>query len=411
MSSAGGSIAVAKPQVLLKDGVLVVRAEVANQSTETLRSADGWAAGYHLFDDPAGTLVVDGDRFPLELAPGGTQPFEMTIAVPPEPGEYSVRISPVLEGVAWFYERGWPFLRIDVDVRRDGARILRHWGITDRAAVRRRLALRRLSRAIVWPVSTCWRNRNLIRTLVRRDILSRYSGSFGGAFWTIINPLLLMLTYLFVFGAVLRSRIPNDPSPVSFALYLLCGMLPWLAFSEAAGRAPGILLEHRNFIKKLLFPVEILPVNLAVTGLVTEFFGLVLFFLALFVFRGRLPLTAFYIPLIAIPQFLFTAGVCWFLAALGAFVRDLAQINGFLLTVWFFITPICYPEQSMPAAAVTLLDKNPFYIFVHAYRNVLLDGVTPDWGQLGWLTLASAFVFIAGYAWFYKLRRSFADLL
>jgi lipopolysaccharide transport system permease protein len=188
-------------------------------------------------------------------------------------------------------------------------------------------------------------------------------------------------------------------------------MLPWLAFSEAAGRAPGILLEHRNFIKKLLFPVEILPVNLAVTGLVTEFFGLVLFVVALFVFRGRLPATAFYIPLIAIPQFLFTAGVCWFLAALGAFVRDLAQINGFLLTIWFFITPICYPEQSMPAAAVTLRDKNPFYIFVHSYRNVLLDGVMPDWEPLGWLTLASALVFVAGYAWFYKLRRSFADLL
>src|SRR5947207_2443787 len=106
-----GSVAVAKPQVLLKDGVLVVRAEIANQSADTLRGSDGWATGYHLFDDPAGTLVVDGARLPLELGPGATQPFEMTIAVPPEPGEYSVRISPVQEGVAWFYERGWPFLR------------------------------------------------------------------------------------------------------------------------------------------------------------------------------------------------------------------------------------------------------------------------------------------------------------
>src|SRR5438270_8775037 len=105
MTFPGGSVAVAKPQVLLKDGVLVVRAEIANQSDETLRGADGWAAGYHLFDDPAGTLVVDGERQPLELAPGTTQPFEMRIAVPPEPGEYSVRISPVKEGVSWCYER------------------------------------------------------------------------------------------------------------------------------------------------------------------------------------------------------------------------------------------------------------------------------------------------------------------
>ena len=313
--------------------------------------------------------------------------------------------------MAWFYERGWPFLRIDVDVRDDGARLLRHWGITNRAAVGRRLAMRALGRAIWWPVATCWRNQSLIRTLVRRDILSRYSGSFAGAFWTVLSPLLLMLTYFFVFGVVLRSRVPGDPSPVSFALYLLSGMLPWLAFSEAAGRAPGILLEHRNFIKKLRFPVEILPVNLAVTGLVTEFFGLALFVIAVFAVRGRLPATALFIPLIAIPQFLFTAGLCWFLAALGAFVRDLAQINGFLLTVWFFITPICYPEQSMPAVAVAYLEKNPFYILVHAYRAVLLDGVSPDWTPLAWLTAISALVFIAGHAWFYKLRKSFADLL
>jgi lipopolysaccharide transport system permease protein len=407
----GGSVAVAKPQVVLKDGILVVRGEIANQSQQALREAEGWSAGYHLFDDPAGTLVIEGERTPLDLPPGAAQPFEMSIAVPPEPGEYSVRISPVQEGVAWFYEEGWPFLRIDVDVREDGARVLRRWGITNRSAVARRLAMRALGRAVLWPITTIWRNRSLIRTLSRRDILGRYSGSFLGALWTVLNPLLLMLTYFFVFGMVLQSRVPGDPSRVSFALYLLCGMLPWLAFSEAAARAPGILLEHRNFIKKLLFPVEILPVNLTVSGLVTEFFGLALFVAAVFIVRGRVPLTALYVPVIAIPQFLLTAGICWFLAALGAFVRDLAQINGFLLTIWFFITPICYPEQSMPAAAITLLDKNPFYVFVHAYRAVLLDGVQPDWPSLGWLTLAAVLVFIAGHAWFYKLRKSFADLL
>ncbi len=404
-------LTVRNPQVVLRDGLLVVRAEIFNPSGETVSASQGWRAGYHLFDDPSGTLVVDGERLDLNLAPGGAQALEMNIAVPPEPGAYSVRISPVQEGVAWFYERGWPFLRIDVDVREDGARLLRRWGITNRGAVARRNAARALGRAFVWPLATIWRNRSLIRTLVRRDILSRYSGSFGGVFWTILNPLLLMLTYFFVFGLVLNSRIPGDPSPVGFALYLLCGMLPWLAFSEAAGRAPGILLEHRNFIKKLLFPVEILPVNLAVTGLVTEFFGLALFVAAVFLTRGHLPVTALYVPLIAIPQFLFTAGLCWFLAALGAFVRDLAQINGFLLTIWFFITPICYPEQSMPVVARAWLEKNPFYILVHAYRTVLLDGVAPDWTPIIWLTAISGLIFIAGHAWFYKLRRSFADLL
>ena len=122
-----------------------------------------------------------------------------------------------------------------------------------------------------------WRNRGLIRVMVRRDILGRYRGSFGGAFWTIINPLLLMLTYFFVFGVVLRDRYDPDATWSSFALYFLAGMLPWLAFSEAAGRAPGVMLEHRNFVKKLVFAVETLPVNLVVAGLVTELFAIILY--------------------------------------------------------------------------------------------------------------------------------------
>ena len=109
--------------------------------------------------------------------------------------------------------------------------------------------------------------------MVRRDILGRYRGSFGGAFWTVINPLLLMLTYFFVFGVVLQSRFGRTASRTGFALYFLAGMLPWLAFSEAAGRAPSVMLEHRNFVKKLVFAVETLPVNLVVSGLVTELFA------------------------------------------------------------------------------------------------------------------------------------------
>ena len=133
--------------------------------------------------------------------------------------------------------------------------------------------MRSFARALTLPLESIWRNRSLIRTLVRRDVLSRYSGSFGGAFWAVLNPLLLMLTYFFVFGMVLQSRFGDDPSRSGFALYFLAGMLPWLAFSEAAGRAPFMMVEHRNFIKKLVFPVETLPVNLVVSGLVTEFFG------------------------------------------------------------------------------------------------------------------------------------------
>jgi lipopolysaccharide transport system permease protein len=214
------------------------------------------------------------------------------------------------------------------------------------------------------PFASIARNRSLIRTMVRRDVLGRYRGSFGGAFWTVLNPLILMLTYFFVFGVVLQTRFPNDPTSSGFALYFLAGMLPWLAFSEAAGRAPTVLLEHRNFIKKLVFPVETLPLNLVASGLVSEVFGVVLFLGGAYLARGSVPASIAWLPALLVPQILMTAGICWFLAALGVFVRDLAHINGFLLTLWFFLTPICYPEASLPASALQVLSKNPKFVLV-----------------------------------------------
>ena len=324
-------------QVRLEGNVLFVACEIVNCSPQAWVPQEGWAAGYHLFDEPTGTLVVEGDRAPLDVAPTQKSALAFEIALPPEPGEYNLYVSAMREHVAWFYDQGWPFLFIDLVVGENGAQLL-GWRIAGRKFVARRRAARSLLRVFSLPLQSIWRNRNLIRTLVRRDVLSRYSGSFGGALWAVLNPLMLMLTYFFVFGLVLQSRFGTDSSRSGYAIYFLAGMLPWLAFSEAVGRAPFIMVEHRSFIKKLVFPVETLPVNLVISGLVTEFFGIILFALALVLVRGHVPATVLYLPALVIPQILLTAGICWFLAALGVFVRDLAQINGYLLTIWFFIT-------------------------------------------------------------------------
>jgi lipopolysaccharide transport system permease protein len=188
-------------------------------------------------------------------------------------------------------------------------------------------------------------------------------------------------------------------------------MLPWLAFSEAAGRAPTVMMEHRNFVKKLVFAVDTLPVNLVVSGLVTEIFGLLLFAIGLLLARGAVPASVVWLPALIVPQVLFTAGVCWFLGALGVFVRDLGQVIGFVLTLWFFLTPICYPEASLPTAALPLLTKNPMFVLVRGYRAIFLEGQAPVWGSLWKLWIVAAAVFILGHAWFYKLRRSFADII
>jgi lipopolysaccharide transport system permease protein len=389
---------------------LRISLRVRNAGAVAWRAAEGYAAGYHLFDADSGTLIVDGPRVPLDLAAGAGAPLAFALELPPEDGDYQVIVSPLREGECWFYSRGWKFLLIEVAVR-DGLAKLTSSGVSTQSALRWRRAWRALGRAIVYPALTIWRNRGLIRVMVRRDILGRYRGSFGGVFWTVFNPLLLMLTYFFVFGVVLQSRFGNDTSKTGFALYFLAGMLPWLAFSEAAGRAPTVMLEHRNFVKKLVFAVETLPFNLVVAGLVSEAFAVTLYVLGLWMARGSVPLSALWLPVLLVPQALLAAGVAWFLAALGVFFRDLGQINGFLLTIWFFLTPICYQEESLPKQALPLLARNPIYVLVHGYRNIFLEGRAPDFGPLWKLWVVAVLVFILGHACFYKLRKSFADII
>ena len=385
---------------------------IRNESGESWRAAEGFGVGYHLFDAETGTLIVDGARCRLEqdVEPGAWARVRLEFELPPEPGRYQVLLSPMRENVCWYYEQGCPFLLVEGESRGGGAR-LRRVRVASRGTLRREKALRAVARAVTYPARTIWTNRGLIRVMVRRDVLGRYRGSFGGVFWTIINPLLLMLTYFFVFGVVLQTRFGPDNSRAGFALYFLCGMLPWLAFSEAAGRAASVLLEYRNFVKKLVFAVETLPVNLVAAGLVSEVFAIILFCVFLAASRGGLPATILWLPLLVIPQILFTAGVSWFIAGLGAFVRDLGQVMGFLLTLWFFLTPICYPEASLPAQFRPLFSKNPIYVLVRGYRAIFLENRAPDFGPLWKLWVVAVAAFILGHAWFYKLRKSFADII
>jgi lipopolysaccharide transport system permease protein len=390
-----------------------VRIRIENTTGEVWKPADGYAASYQVFDPETGTLVAEGPRvlLPRDLAPGDSIEIELQVEFPPEPGRYRAFVSGMREDVCWFYDRGLPFVVVDAEVA--GCRLERvQTKLTTMRALGRQNLLRAAGRAFKYPVLSVWRNRSLIRSMVRRDILGRYRGSFGGAFWTILNPLLLTLTYFFVFGIVLQARFGNDPSKAGFVLYFLCGMLPWLAFSEAAGRAPFVILEHRNFVKKLVFPLETLPVNLVLAGLVTEVFALAIFVAFLLFARGSVPATVLWLPLLAIPQLLFTMGIVWFLAALGAYVRDLGQINGFLLTLWFFLTPICYPVESLRlTGALPVLSKNPMFVLVEGYRGLFLESRPPAFGPLWKFWVISLVFFFAGHAWFYKLRRSFADVI
>jgi lipopolysaccharide transport system permease protein len=385
---------------------------LVNQSDEHWRSGEGFFLGWQMFDPETNTFIAEGtwSALPKDLAPAETAGVTVPVNLPKERGRYHVYISPIVQGHGWFYQHGKPFLLVDAAVESGRARLL-DTRVTTLRSLHRKNIRQALIKFFTLPVQVLARNWSLIRSMVRRDILARYRGSAGDVLWTILNPLLLMVTYFFVFGIVLQSRFGPDNSRTGFALYFLAGMLPWLAISEAIGRAPHVIIEHRNFVKKLVFPVEVLPVTQVVTGVVTQAFATLIFLIALFVIRGSIPGTILWLPLILVPQVLFTLGLSWFLAALGVYLRDLGQVIGFLLTLWFFITPICYPEASLPPEAAGILSKNPVYVIVRGYRAISLEGLAPPWHSLWKLWALAGVVFLCGHAWFYKLRRSFADVI
>jgi lipopolysaccharide transport system permease protein len=389
-----------------------VALRVENTTAEVWKPGEGYAASYQVFDAETGTLVLEGERIPLarDLAPGQALEAEVRVEFPPEPGRYRAFVSALREDVCWYYDRGARFTVVDAQVASGGVRDVRVSVTTLRSLGRKNLA-RSFGRAFRYPLVSIWCNRSLIRSMVRRDILGRYRGSFGGVFWTVLNPLLLMATYLFVFGVVLHTHSGKDPSRAGFVLYFLCGMLPWLALSEAVGRAPFVILDYRNFVKKLVFPLETLPVNLALAALVTEAFGLGIFLVLLLATRGAVPWTVLWLPVLVIPQVLFTMGLSWFFAALGVYVRDLGQIIGFLLTLWFFLTPICYPVESLPRQALPLLARNPMFFLVRAYREIFLGRRAPDPAGLWKFWVLALLLFFAGHAWFHRLRKTFADVI
>ena len=354
--------------------------------------------GWQVFDPASGVFLFEGEWFEARA-----NNVDLRLDLPGDDGPYRVQVAPIEDR-----ER---FILIDARVA-NGTIEMTPPRVTSSASVRREQLLRAIPKALTYPLRSLRENHKLIGSMVRRDILARYRGSFGGALWTFLNPLLLMATYFFVFGIALKARFAGDTSRSGFVLYLLAGMLPWLAFSEAVGRSPYVILEHRNFVKKLVFPLETLPVNLVVSGAVTEAFGLVIFVAFLLAARGGIPAAVGWLPVLLVPQLLLTAALCWFLAALGAFVRDLGQITGFLLTLWFFLTPICYPESnSIPAAAAKILEFNPILVLVRGYRAILLEGHAPQLRPLAVLWVASFALAICGHAWFHKLRRSFADVI
>jgi len=272
--------------------------------------------------------------------------------------------------------------------------------------------MQHFSANIIEMVACHWRNRNLIRASIKREVFGRYRGSFLGILWSFFNPFFMLGVYTFVFSEIMRARWSvGSGSKVEFALILFAGLMIFNLFAEAITRSPSLILNNANYVKKVVFPLEILPSIVLGSALFHLSVGFIVWLLAYAAFFGVPHLTVLYFPLVLLPFCIFILGLSWILASLGVFLRDVSQFIGIAITALMFLSPIFYPVSSLPEAYRPLFYMNPLTPVIESSREVLFWGKQLDFVQLIGCTSVATLIAWVGFVWFQKTRKGFADVI
>lgn len=258
-----------------------------------------------------------------------------------------------------------------------------------------------------------WGHREIILLMTKRDVVGRYKGSIMGLMWSFANPILLLAMYTLVFSVVFKARwgTGGSESKAEFAVILFVGMIVHSLFSETLIRAPSLIVVNVSYVKKIVFPLEILPVVAMGVSVFHGIISILVLVCALFLLNGCLPWTAVFLPIVLLPLIIFSLGVAWALASLGTFLRDVAQPIGLLMTVMLFASPVFYPVSVIPENVQPWLMLNPLTLIIEQSRAVLIFGRPPDAFGLFIYSLVSVIIAWAGYAFFQKTRKGFANVL
>lgn len=257
-----------------------------------------------------------------------------------------------------------------------------------------------------------WRQRQLLRQLTNRAVQMRFRGSFLGLLWAILNPIFMLLVYTFVFSVILKVRWNGQGSTFFFAMNLYCGLIVYGIFAESVGSASVQVLSNPSYVKKIVFPLETLPLAGLAAAIFFNLFGLVILLLCTQVFLQPLTIHLVALPIVWIPLFLLTAGFSWIIAALGVLVRDVGHLIVILLQVLFYLCPIVYPLARVPLSMQHIyLLCNPMAVYLEQTRAVVLDKSWPQWSQMPLSYAISLVVFIFGYYIFMRAKRGFADVI
>jgi lipopolysaccharide transport system permease protein len=268
------------------------------------------------------------------------------------------------------------------------------------------------SRRLVWrPLWELPGRFELIRSLAARELAARYRGSALGVVWAMLTPAVMIAIYTFIFAGIFGARFGERGTAWDYALYLFCALLPWTAFQDSLQVSANVIVTHANLVKRVVFPLEALPVAQVLAALATQMLGTIVLLAATLVIRRELHASLVWLPALVLPQLVLMLGAAWLVASLGVFLRDTGQVVSLLLVAWMFLTPIIYPEQIVPARYRAFINANPFTPLVRNYRRIILEGVPPDWTGLAYFTLFALAVFVCGYWWFAKTRKNFADVI
>ena len=259
--------------------------------------------------------------------------------------------------------------------------------------------------------ATLWRHRSLVAELTRREFSGRYRGSFGGIIWSFVQPLFLLTVYTIAFGVILKSRWGIAGTTAEYALMLFAGLIIFNMFSECLNKSPLVIIANPNFVKKVVFPLELLPVITVATAVIHALIGLAVWFVGYAILFGIPQPTAVLFPFVLICLIPVLLGIGWLLSAVGVIVRDISQLTGMLNHTLLFLTPIFYSIEAAPPILQKLLLANPLTFVVEQFRLVLFSGQMPAWtGMSVYLVLASLFAW-ASLVLFRRLRPTFADMV
>lgn len=256
-----------------------------------------------------------------------------------------------------------------------------------------------------------YQNSYMIRSMVIRDLRQRYVGSMLGIFWSVIQPLTQIMLYYFVFGVVLKMRLGPEYGSISYVYWLIAGLLPWLFFAETISKAPTAVIDQANLVKKMVFPSEILPIVNLVAALINHLIAITILVVFLVASGyGISPKILLMVPYLLLLG-LFSLGISWLLSSLTVYLRDIGHIIGVIINIWFYLTPVIYPQQQIPVRLRGLFGLNPMLHIIEGFRMALLGKTNIDISGLMYLLVVGIVILFAGALTFRKLKPDFADVL